>query len=77
MNEPMPALRAARARARVGGRPPSLSAKDLRVAKAMLKDPTITVASLATRLNIAASTLYRHTPMQEVQALKRKQMHDD
>ncbi|WP_146162527.1 helix-turn-helix domain-containing protein [Nitrosospira multiformis] len=45
-----------------GGRPPALSAKDLQVAKAMLKDPDITVAAVAQRLNVAASTLYRHIP---------------
>ncbi|SOD42705.1 recombinase family protein [Nitrosovibrio sp. Nv4] len=55
-------LRAARERGRVGGRPPSLSAKDLQVAKAMLKDSNITVATVASRLNVAASTLYRHIP---------------
>ncbi|MBA4143871.1 MAG: recombinase family protein [Nitrosospira sp.] len=55
-------LRAARERGRVGGRPPSLSAKDLQVAKAMLKDSNITVAAVARRLNVAASTLYRHIP---------------
>ena len=55
-------LRAARERGRVGGRPPSLSAKDLQAAKAMLKDSDITVAAVARRLNVAASTLYRHIP---------------
>lgn len=55
-------LRAARERGRVGGRPPSLSAKDLQVAKAMLKDSDITVTAVAQRLNVATSTLYRHIP---------------
>lgn len=55
-------LRAARERGRVGGRPPALSAKDLLVAKAMLKDSNISVAAVARRLNVAASTLYRHIP---------------
>ncbi|SFH58697.1 Site-specific DNA recombinase [Nitrosospira sp. Nsp14] len=55
-------LRAARERGRVGGRPPSLSVKDLQAAKAMLKDSDITVAAVARRLNVAASTLYRHIP---------------
>jgi DNA invertase Pin-like site-specific DNA recombinase len=55
-------LRAARERGRVGGRPPSLSAKDLQAARAMLKDSDITVAAVAKRLNVAASTLYRHIP---------------
>jgi DNA invertase Pin-like site-specific DNA recombinase len=55
-------LRAARARGRVGGRPRSLSAKELQAAKAMLKDSDITVAAVAKRLNVASSTLYRHIP---------------
>jgi DNA invertase Pin-like site-specific DNA recombinase len=55
-------LRAARERGRVGGRPPALSAKDLQAARAMLKDCDITVAAVARRLNVAASTLYRHIP---------------
>jgi DNA invertase Pin-like site-specific DNA recombinase len=55
-------LQAARERGRVGGRPPALSAKDLQAAKAMLKDSDITVAAIARRLNVAASTLYRHIP---------------
>jgi DNA invertase Pin-like site-specific DNA recombinase len=55
-------LRAARERGRVGGRPLSLSAKDLQAARAMLRDSDITVAAVAKRLNVAASTLYRHIP---------------
>jgi DNA invertase Pin-like site-specific DNA recombinase len=55
-------LRAARERGRVGGRPPALSTKDLQAARAMLKDCDITVAAVARRLNVAASTLYRHIP---------------
>ncbi|WP_371130206.1 hypothetical protein [Nitrosospira sp. Nsp18] len=39
-----------------------LSAKDLQAAKAMLKDSDIAVAAVAQRLNVAASTLYRHIP---------------
>ena len=55
-------LRAARERGRVGGRPSALSTKDVQVAKAMLKNSDITVADVARRLNVAASTLYRHIP---------------
>jgi DNA invertase Pin-like site-specific DNA recombinase len=55
-------LKAARERGRVGGRPPALSAKDLQAAKAMPKDSEITVVAVARRLNVAASTLYRHIP---------------
>jgi DNA invertase Pin-like site-specific DNA recombinase len=56
------ALEASRARGRKGGRPPSLSSKDLAHAKALLADPEITVGAVANRLNVAASTLYRHLP---------------
>ena len=55
-------LAAARARGRKGGRPPALAAKDLAAAKAMLRDPEITVGEVARRLGVAPSTLYRHLP---------------
>ncbi|GEO81531.1 recombinase family protein [Pararhodospirillum oryzae] len=55
-------LEAARARGRVGGRPPALTAKDLTVAKALLRDPDISVEEVARRLGVASSTLYRHLP---------------
>lgn len=53
-------LDAARARGRVGGRPPALSPDDLAVARALLRDPAITVEQAAKRLDVAPSTLYRH-----------------
>jgi DNA invertase Pin-like site-specific DNA recombinase len=56
------ALEASRARGRRGGRPPAMSAKDVSHAKALLTDPDITVEEVARRLNVAASTLYRHLP---------------
>ena len=62
-------LQAARARGRTGGRPPALKAKDLAAAKAMLKDPQITVAEIAKRLGVGASTLYRHLPRARTAAL--------
>ena len=55
-------LRGVRERGRVGSRSSGLSDKDLQAAKAMLKDSAITVAAVARRLNMAASTLYRHIP---------------
>jgi DNA invertase Pin-like site-specific DNA recombinase len=55
-------LVAARARGRVGGRPPALSENDLRVAQALLKDGQLTVAEIAERLRVAPSTLYKHLP---------------
>ena len=63
-------LQAARARGRLGGRPPALVAKDLAAAKAMLQDPEITVAEVAKRLGVAASTLYRHLPRARTAALE-------
>ncbi|MHA6770344.1 recombinase family protein [Sphingobium ummariense] len=55
-------LKAARDRGRTGGRPPALSSADLAAAKAMLRDPTITVDEVAKRLKVSPATLYRHLP---------------
>ena len=53
-----------------GGRPPALKAKDLAAAKALLRDPEITVVQVAKRLGVAASTLYRHLPRARTAALE-------
>jgi DNA invertase Pin-like site-specific DNA recombinase len=55
-------LSAAKRLGRRGGRPPALSAEDLAVARALLKDVNITVEDVAKRLSVAPSTLYRHLP---------------
>ena len=55
-------LTAARARGKFGGRPPALTEKDLQEARALLRDPEITVEQVASRLGVGASTLYRHLP---------------
>jgi len=55
-------LQAARLRGRVGGRPSALTEPDLAAARALLRDPAITVAQAARRLGVAPSTLYRHLP---------------
>jgi len=55
-------LQAARRRGRLGGRPPALTSQDLAAAKALLRDPEITVEQVAKRLGVAPSTLYRHLP---------------
>ena len=55
-------LASARARGRLGGRPPALSVEDLTAARALLSDPEITVDAVARRLGVAPSTLYRHLP---------------
>ncbi len=55
-------LAAARARGRVGGRPPALKENDLTVARAMLTDQKITTKEIAKRLGVSVSTLYKHLP---------------
>ena len=55
-------LAAAKARGRVGGRPPALRDSDLRVAHTLLKAGQLTVAEIAERLHVAPSTLYKHLP---------------
>ena len=55
-------LDAARARGRVGGRPRSLTEKDLEMAKTLLANPDITVEQVAARLSVAPATLYRYLP---------------
>lgn len=55
-------LEAARARGKVGGRPPSLTSDDIIAAKALLTDSNITVKEIANRLGVSISTLYKHLP---------------
>jgi DNA invertase Pin-like site-specific DNA recombinase len=51
-------LSAAHARGRVGGRPAKLSEDDLKAAKALLGDATITVTEVAKRLSVSPASLY-------------------
>ncbi|MEP6987112.1 MAG: recombinase family protein [Chloroflexota bacterium] len=55
-------LAAARARGKIGGRPTALAHADLAAAKALLRDPNITVEEAAHRIGVSPSTLYRHLP---------------
>jgi len=55
-------LDAVRSRGRKGGRPRSLSDKDLKQARALLNDPEITVEEVARRFGVGPSTLYRYLP---------------
>ena len=55
-------LEAARLRGRVGGRPRTVSDDDIAAAKAMLKDPEITVRKVAERIGCSEATLYRYLP---------------
>ena len=55
-------LRAAAARGRRGGRPPSIDEAKVRAARAMLASGTMTTAEIAKQIGSAPSTLYRHLP---------------
>lgn len=62
-------LAAARSRGRVGGRPRSVSDEDIAVAKALLKDPEITVRKVAERIGCSEATLYRYLPSARANAV--------
>ena len=55
-------LKAARARGRLGGRPPKLTPKQIEMAKRLLNDPTVEVKEICQTLQISHSTLYRYCP---------------
>lgn len=55
-------LRAARARGRQGGRPPTLDEKKLALARSLHKDPGNTVRDICATLGISRATFYRHLP---------------
>jgi DNA invertase Pin-like site-specific DNA recombinase len=55
-------LKVARDMGKKGGRPSSLKSEDLIAAKALLRDPEITVTEVAKRLKVDPSTLYRYFP---------------
>ena len=62
-------LESARSRGRVGGRPRSVSDEDISVAKALLKDPDITVRKVAERIGCSEATLYRYLPSARTNAV--------
>ena len=55
-------LAVARAAGRRGGRKPALGPAEIKRARAMLSDPTITVEEVANQMGVPISTLYRHIP---------------
>jgi len=52
-------LASARARGRKGGRPKALSEKKRQQVKALIKDPSISIAEICRTLGVSRSTLYR------------------
>ena len=55
-------LQAARAAGKTLGRPAKLDPTKLKAARAMLRDPHMTVREIAEHLDVSRSTLYRHFP---------------
>jgi DNA invertase Pin-like site-specific DNA recombinase len=55
-------LAAARALGHRGGRKPAMGEPEIRRAKAMLADRSITVEEVARQMGVQPSTLYRHIP---------------
>lgn len=53
-------LAAARARGRVGGRPPALTDDQVAMAKAALLDPNVPIMTVAKQRGVSRSTLYRY-----------------
>ncbi len=53
-------LKAARARGRKGGRPKSLTDKQLKQAKVLIKDPSVSIGEICKTLKVSRSTLYRY-----------------
>lgn len=55
-------LAQAKALGRRGGRKPAMGPAEIKRARAMLADPTITVEEVAQQIGVQPSTLYRHIP---------------
>ncbi len=67
----MEGLKAALARGRKGGRRKKLSDADQAAARAMLKDHTIPVAQIATRLGVSRTTFYSYFPKARTQSTEK------
>jgi DNA invertase Pin-like site-specific DNA recombinase len=70
-------LAAARARGRRGGRKPSLDPQQIREIRALLRDPEIRVADVASRYGVSRTTLYRHVRASGTKASKPTKISSD
>lgn len=55
-------LKAARARGRLGGRPPKLNPKQIEMARKLMADTTLSVSEICRTMQISRATLYRYCP---------------
>ena len=55
-------IAAANARGRFGGRPAALDDSDIAVASALLRDPSIPIREVASRVGVSRATFYRYFP---------------
>src|SRR5450759_2823005 len=64
-------LATARARGRVGGRPPTMTADKIKIARQMYKSRDHTVEAIAKTLGVSRKTIYRHLepPTKQLQAV--------
>lgn len=58
----MAGMKAARARGKMGGRPPKLSSGELAVAKSLINANEISISEIARQLGVSRTTLYRLFP---------------
>ena len=65
-------LKAARARGARGGRKPKVTPQILKVAKAMLEDPTVTMDDVSETLKISKSAIYRNLKKEEMAAAEKE-----
>ena len=61
-------LAAARAAGKTLGRPSKLDPAKIKAARAMLRDPDLTIREIAQHLDVSRSTVYRHFPEGRTQA---------
>ncbi|MBN4664308.1 recombinase family protein [Pandoraea nosoerga] len=64
-------LAAARARGRAGGRKPKLDEKQVREIKALMRDPTIPVSTIAKRYKVSRTTIYKVAPVRQAAPTRR------
>lgn len=70
--ESIPGLKSGAARGRKGGRKRKLTQADMATARALLKDTTLPVARIATRLGVSRPTFYQYFPRARAAAMEER-----